>query len=76
MKKSIKYLRQLLNNLKDLEGKNKIIVEKTNSQRIVNNKFIHNILRENILNDAYLIGTPNYSPLIYYKQKDQYYKTT
>ena len=70
MKKSIKYLRQLLNNLKDLEGKNKIIVEKTNSQRIVNNKFIHNILRENILNDAYLIGTPNYSPLIYYKQKD------
>ena len=70
MKKSIKYLRQLLNNLKDLEGKNKIIVEKTNSQRIVNNKFIHNILRENILNDAHLIGTPNYSPLIYYKQKD------
>ena len=70
MKKSIKYLRQLLNTLKDLEGKNKIIHAKINSQRTVNNKFIHNILRENILNDAYLMGTPNYSPLIYYKQKD------
>ena len=70
MKKSIKYLRQLLNTLKDLEGKNKIINNKYNSQRNINKQFIHNILRDNILNNTYLIGTPNYSPLMYYKQKN------
>jgi hypothetical protein len=69
MKKSIKYLKQLINNLKDLEGKNKINYDKAKSQRNVNKQFIHNILRDNILNDAYLIGEPNYSPLIYYNQK-------
>lgn len=61
MKKGIKFLRNLSDHLKDVHKK----LNKKNEQ--IKETSIHNYLRQDILKDPYLIGNPNYSPLIHYK---------
>ena len=69
MKKSIKYLRKLAEDLKDFNATDKKLNENRdyNSYRIIKEQSIHDVLRRNMLNEVYLFDTSNYSPMVYYK---------
>ena len=69
IKKSIKYLRKLSESLKDLYASDDKLNKNRdyNSNRIIQEQSIHDVLRRNILNEVFLFDTPNYSPMIHYK---------
>ena len=66
MKKSIKYLRKLAENLKDFNATDKKLNENRdyNSYRIIKEQSIHDVLRRNMLNEVYLFDTSNYSYIL------------